>query len=184
VRNSGKLQQYGIAFLRRTGMACRSMASALDRFDVALLGLLQDDALLTTDALAERLPLSASAIGRRIRRLRDSGVIAADISVVDDAVAPMLTAVVQVQLDRHALPAIEAFRRALVASDNVQLFLEVSGSFDVLLLVTVPHMDAFNTFADTMLADAQLVRRYETSFVKRRRKFTPALPLAELLAGD
>ena len=37
--------------------------------------------------------------------------------------------------------------------------------------------DAFNAFADTMLAGDPVVRRYETRFVKKRRKYTTALPL-------
>jgi hypothetical protein len=38
-------------------------------------------------------------------------------------------------------------------------------------------MEAFNAFADEVLAGDPVVRRYETSFVKRRRKFSLALPL-------
>lgn len=169
------------ADFRRTRLVIRrGMSISADDLDLRILALLQHDALLTADAIAERLPLSSSAIGRRVRRLRESGAIAADVAIVSDRIGTMLSAVILVQLDRHALPAVEAFRRKLIASDNVQLFLEVSGSFDVMLLVTVPHMDAFNAFADAMLADGSVVRRYETSFVKRRRKFSPALPLDEI----
>ena len=153
------------------------MGATRDTLDLRILDLLQRDALLTADELAQRLPLSASAIARRIRRLRESGVIAEDVSVLSEQVGPFLSAVVQVQMDRHALAAVEALRRRLVASPHVQLYLEISGTFDLMLLVTVRDMDAFNDFVDTMLAADPVVRRYETSFVKRRRKFSTALPL-------
>lgn len=153
------------------------MGNVRDMLDLRVLDLLQHDALLTADQLAERLPLSASAIARRVRRLRESGAIAADVSVLADDVAPLLSAVVQIQMDRHALAAVEALRRRLTASPHVQLYLEVSGTLDLLLLVTVKDMAAFNDFTDTMLAADPVVRRYETSFVKRRRKFSTALPL-------
>lgn len=153
------------------------MGATRDMLDLRILDLLQRNALLTADELAQRLPLSASAIARRIRRLRESGVIAEDVSVLSDQVGPFLSAVVQVQMDRHALAAVEALRRRLVASPQVQLYLEISGTFDLMLLVTVRDMDAFNDFVDTMLAADPVVRRYETSFVKRRRKFSTALPL-------
>jgi Lrp/AsnC family transcriptional regulator, leucine-responsive regulatory protein len=153
------------------------MGARRDTLDLRILDLLQRDALLTADELAQRLPLSASAIARRIRRLRESGVIAEDVSVLSEQVGPFLSAVVQVQMDRHALAAVEALRRRLVASPHVQLYLEISGTFDLMLLVTVRDMDAFNDFVDTMLAADPVVRRYETSFVKRRRKFSTALPL-------
>lgn len=153
------------------------MGATRDMLDLRILDLLQRDALLTADELAQRLPLSASAIARRIRRLRESGVIAEDVSVLSEQVGPFLSAVVQVQMDRHALAAVEALRRRLVASPQVQLYLEISGTFDLMLVVTVRDMDAFNDFVDTMLAADPVVRRYETSFVKRRRKFSTALPL-------
>jgi DNA-binding Lrp family transcriptional regulator len=153
------------------------MGATRDMLDLRILDLLQRDALLTADELAQRLPLSASAIARRIRRLRESGVIAEDVSVLSEQVGPFLSAVVQVQMDRHALAAVEALRRRLVASPHVQLYLEISGTFDLMLLVTVRDMDAFNDFVDTLLAADPVVRRYETSFVKRRRKFSTALPL-------
>lgn len=153
------------------------MGATRDTLDLRILDLLQRDALLTADELAQRLPLSASAIARRIRRLRESGVIAEDVSVLSEQVGPFLSAVVQVQMDRHALAAVEALRRRLVASPYVQLYLEISGTFDLMLLVTVRDMDAFNDFVDTMLGADPVVRRYETSFVKRRRKFSTALPL-------
>lgn len=153
------------------------MGATRDTLDLRILDLLQRDALLTADELAQRLPLSASAIARRIRRLRESGVIAEDVSVLSEQVGPFLSAVVQVQMDRHALAAVEALRRRLVASPHVQLYLEISGTFDLMLLVTVRDMDAFNDFVDTMLGADPVVRRYETSFVKRRRKFSTALPL-------
>ena len=148
-----------------------------DSLDLRILDLLQHDALLTADELAAKLPLSASAIARRVRRLRESGAILADVSVLSESIGSFLSAVVQVQMDRHSLAAVDALRRRLIASPNVQLLLDVSGTFDLMLLVTARDMEGFNDFCDAMLADDSVVRRYESSFVKRRRKFSHALPL-------
>ena len=52
----------------------------------------------------------------------------------------------------------------------------ITGASDALLLVSVRDMDHFNSFAD-QLASMPLVRRYETSFIKRTVKFTTAVPL-------
>lgn len=153
------------------------MRAVRDKLDLQILELLQGNALLTADELAASLPLSASAIARRIRRLRETGVIAGDVAVLSEAVGPFLSAFVHIQLDRHALAAVEALRRRLTASPHVQLYMEITGAFDVVLLVTVADMEGFNTFADAELAGDPVVRRYETSFVKKRRKFSLALPL-------
>ena len=160
------------------------MGKRLDSLDLRLLECLQEDNLLTADMLAERVGRSPSAIARRLRQLRASGAIAADMAVVsDEAAGRPLFVIVQIQLERHALNEVENFRRQLVASDNVQLCLEVSGAFDMLLLVVARDMDGYNDFADGLLAGHKAVRRYETSFVKKRLKASLALPLAELTSG-
>jgi Lrp/AsnC family leucine-responsive transcriptional regulator len=153
------------------------MGEVRDELDLRILELLQANALLTADELAADLPLSPSAIARRIRRLRETGVIAADVAVLSETIGSYLSAFVNIQLDRHALAAVEALRRRLTASPYVQLYMEISGTFDVVLLVTVADMAAFNEFADAQLAGDPVVRRYESSFVKKKRKMSLALPL-------
>lgn len=55
----------------------------LDAFDRRLLVLLQQDAGLTAEQLSEDVALSVSAIQRRIRRMREQGVIVKDIALCD-----------------------------------------------------------------------------------------------------
>lgn len=153
------------------------MGARLDRLDRQLLACLQADNLQTADRLAEQVGRSPSAIARRLRRLRASGAIAADVSLIsEEAAGHPLSAVVQIQLERHAPHEGDALRRRLVASANVQLCLDISGAFDLLLLVVARDMDAYNDFAAHML-EPPPVRRFETSFVKRRVKATLAVPL-------
>ncbi len=152
-----------------------------DDMDLRILALLQQDALMTADLLAERLPLSPSAIARRVRRMRGDGTIAADVAIVAEEVGPFLSALIHVQFDRHSLDAVQGFQRRLIASPHVQLAAEVTGSFDLVLVVSARDMESFNALVVSLLGNEPVVRRYETSFFKRRRKFTPALPLHELL---
>lgn len=157
------------------------MPQKLDTLDLGLLACLQTDNQLTAEMLAERVGRSPSAVARRLRRLRATRTIVGDVAIVaEQAVGHPLSAIIHLQLERHALNEVEAFRRQLVASENVQFCLEISGAFDILLLVVVPDMAAFNIFADDLLAGQRAVRRYETSFVKRRLKASLALPLDQL----
>jgi DNA-binding Lrp family transcriptional regulator len=156
------------------------MRTRLDPLDIALLACLQRDNLQTAEQLAEQVGRSPSAVARRLRRLRATGAIAADVALVsEEAAGHPLSAIVHIQLERHAIQASDLLRRRLLASPNVQLCFEISGSFDLLLLVVAPDMDAYNQFVDEMLVDDPAVRRLETSFVKRRAKATLAVPLGE-----
>jgi DNA-binding Lrp family transcriptional regulator len=159
------------------------MRGQLDDLDIRLLGCLQEDNVQTADRLAERVGRSPSAVARRLRRLRSNGAIAADVAIVSqEAAGNPLFAAIQVQLERHAPREGDLLRRRLLASPNVQICLDISGAFDILLLVVAADMDCFNAFADAMLAEQPAVRRFETSFVKKRAKASLALPLEELLA--
>lgn len=150
----------------------------IDEHDRALLGLLQKDALRTADDLARDVPLSPSAIARRVRRMREDGTIGADVSIVSDRVVPSLFAVIEVQLDVHARTPVEALLARLGASAHVQALMEVTGPFDLLLVTAFADIAAFNAFTDALLAADPVVRRYETRIVKHRRKFSTALPIA------
>ncbi|MFC4293594.1 Lrp/AsnC family transcriptional regulator [Novosphingobium tardum] len=149
-----------------------------DRYDRDLLSLLQEDALRTAEDLARDVALSPSAIARRMRRMREDGTILGDRAVVTERIGPFLSAMVDVQLDRHALAEVEALLRRLEARPQVQALMEVAGPFDLVMVVAVADMDAFNAFADEALASDPAVRRYETRFIKKRRKYTSAWPIA------
>ena len=156
------------------------MRQQLDNLDMQLLTQVQHNNLQTADQLAERIGLSSSAIARRLRRLRASGAIVGDVALVSEQAAGQpLTAVVHVQLDRHTPQDVDRLRRRLVASPHVQLCLDLAGSFDILLLVVARDMRDYNEFADAALEDNPAVRRFETTFAKRRVKATLAFPLDE-----
>ncbi len=152
----------------------------LDHLDTRLLAALQQDNLRTADQLSESIGLSASAIARRLRRLRESGAVRADVAILSErAAGDPLSAIVHVQLERHAPQEGDRLRRRLIASPNVQLCLDVAGSFDIILLIVADDMRAYNEVADGLLEDNPAVRRFETTFVKRRVKATLAFPIHE-----
>ncbi len=154
------------------------MRQQLDGLDIQLLALVQQNNLQTADQLAERIGLSPSAIARRLRRLRATRAIVGDVALVSEqAAGEPLTAVVHVQLDRHTPQEVDRLRRRLVASPHVQLCLDLAGSFDILLLVVARDMRDYNDFADAALEDNPAVRRFETTFAKRRVKASLAFPL-------
>ena len=152
-----------------------------DNFDLKLLNAMQDDADRTADQLAEIVALSPSAIARRLRRLREEGAIARTVALLSpDLVDRRLRALIRIQLHEHAPAAgLAALRDRLQSLDEVQLCMEVSGSDDMVLLVACRDMPAFNAFADNELASSAVVRRYETSFVKKEIKNRPSIRLDE-----
>ena len=153
----------------------------LDSFDHALLNAVQQDDSRTAEELAEQVPLSPSAIARRLRRLRAEGWIGRTIALLSNRLTERrLRALVLVQLSEHAdQRGKEALRQRLATSPEVQFVYEISGNYDLLLLLNCTDMDRFVETAESLLACDATVRRYETSFVKREMKFAPFVRLGE-----
>jgi DNA-binding Lrp family transcriptional regulator len=155
------------------------MNQSIDEFDVSLLNLLQTNSIATAEELAEQVPLSPSAIARRVRRLRADGLIAAHVGIVSQAlVGDRIQAIVHVALHEHVEQrGLAELRARLAAMPEVQICFAITGAFDLMLLIVTRGMAAFNDFADQQLGSDPLVHRYETSFVRKVVKLSPAVPL-------
>ena len=151
----------------------------LDRFDLMLLNLVQRDDSQTADQLAEAVPLSPSAIARRLRRLRADGWIARTVALLASRLTEQrLRALVFVELAEHAdHKGKSALEERLRAVPQVQFCYETTGECDLLVLFDCANMAEFNSLCDTVLTADPTVRRYETSFVKREVKFAPFVEL-------
>lgn len=159
-----------------------SPAVALDRIDRRILELLQTDARLTNQEIAERVNLSPSPCLRRIRRLEVEGVIQRYVALVDPArVGLGLLAYVNVRLDKHPVragkSALESFRAAVQSWPEVVACYALTGEMDYLLRVQVEDLDHFSRFVlDTLLRHPSVLD-VRSSFALDRIKETTALPL-------
>ncbi len=135
----------------------------LDAFDRRILALVRRDTLEPARSIAAKVGLSESAVLRRLRRLRASGIIMADVALIDPArLAPSITIHVIVELIQSGLRAEQAFARKLETRSEVIGAWNVTGRSDFLLIVTVPSIDVYQRFADEVLASDENVRDFET----------------------
>ena len=171
------------AFLLRRLPEFGNLAPMLDRFDIALLNEVQRDDSQTAEDLATRVPLSPSAIARRLRRLRADGSISKTIALLSPRLTEKrLRAIVLLQLSEHAdLKGKTALTERIRKTPQVQFSYELAGTWDIMLLFDCANMAEFNEVAEAVLIADATVRRFETSFVKREEKFAP---FVELDAGD
>lgn len=151
----------------------------LDQFDLKLLNLLQCDDSRTADSLASEVPLSASAIARRLRRLRREGWIARTVALLSPRLTDQrLRALIFIELSEHAdLKGKAALQERLRDARAVQFCYETTGAHDLLALFDCANMAEFNELTEELLVADATVRRYETSFVKRQVKFAPFVGL-------
>ena len=136
----------------------------LDRFDRQLLNLVQEDAGQTTERLAEQVPLSPSAIQRRLRRLREKGVIARDVAVVDaKKVGNPTFFVVSLHVERERPELLAQLRAWLAAQAHVQQAFYVTGETDFVLIVTAPDTETYDSLMYRLMSENPNVRRFTTN---------------------
>lgn len=150
----------------------------LDAFDLKLLSILQANTRGTAEELAAQVGLSPSACLRRVRRLREGGVIEAEVAVVAPrAVGRELTMVVQVALERERADIMDAFKRAMRATPEVMQCFYVTGDIDFILIVTMPSMEDYERFTNRFFFQNPNVRRFTTLVVMDRVKVGLAVPI-------
>lgn len=158
-----------------------SQAIALDRTDLRLLALLQQQGRATNAEIAAQVNLSPSACLRRVQRLEAAGVIAGYAARIDpSAVGLGLQAFVRVQLEKHEQPAIDRFVAAVGAWDEVVACHALTGDMDYLLHVVVQDLEHFSRFLLDKLLNNAGVADVNSSFVLRTVKQAGALPFGHL----
>ncbi len=146
--------------------------------DVAILSCLQADARTIAESIGAKVGLSAAAVQRRIKRLRETGVIEREVAVLSpQALGLSMTFVVMVEMERESLAVLDGFRRQVLADDNVQQCYYVTGNADFVLVVTCRDMAGFEAFTRRMFFDNPNVRHFTTSVAMDRVKTGLTLPL-------
>lgn len=156
--------------------------TTLDAIDLALLDQLQRDASLSNQALAARVHISPPTCLRRVKRLRETGLIEREIAVLNvDKLASVaghgLCALVEITLDRQDLDALEAFEKRVGADDAVQQCYRVSPGPDFCLVVHAMHMPDYLALAQRLFTADANVRNVKTFFSIKRSKFGARVPL-------
>jgi Lrp/AsnC family leucine-responsive transcriptional regulator len=152
----------------------------LDEIDLRILAALQTDNQRTAEELGERVGLSTSAVQRRIKRLRQEGVILRDTSVIDPkAVGMTANFIVEVSLERENSDVIENFKRRMRQIPQVQQCYYTTGDADFILFILSRSLDAYNDVIQPLFIDDRTIRRFKTSVVLQTVKAGLTVPLTE-----
>jgi Lrp/AsnC family transcriptional regulator, leucine-responsive regulatory protein len=150
----------------------------LDRFDCDVLNLVQRDDSRTGESLAKEIPLSPSALARRLRRLRQDGWIARTIALL----SPRLTRSrlrVMVLMRFHDVPGRLALEKQLASLAQVQFCYEIAGPHDLVAMFDCASIAEFSAIEHELFDSSPAVLRWESLFVKHEIKFAPFVELRQ-----
>lgn len=150
----------------------------MDRIDRKLLNLLQRDASRTNADMADEVGLSPSSCLRRIRRLRQTGVIDRIVAILNPArTGRALKAMVTVELKLHGEQQMRQFFDRATREDAVAQAYAVTGEVDVVLMLHLRDMEEYDALCDRLFRDETNVARFFTMMIIRTAKNETAIPL-------
>lgn len=153
----------------------------LDTLDRAILTALLQDGRQSQVQLAERVPLSATAIARRIRALEEAGVIEGyQARISRRALGLTMTAVVQISLTTQNEELLAAFEKAVQAAPSIVSCHLMSGEDDYLITVMAKDLADFERIHKEQLSRLPGVAKLHSSFALREVQ-NRSLPASSLL---
>jgi Lrp/AsnC family transcriptional regulator len=151
------------------------MADKIDTTDRNLLNLLQHDATLSVDALAEAVHLSRNACWRRVKRLEETGVLRARVALVDAAkLGKGQLVFVLMRAADHSPDWLKAFDHAVNTLPEITGAHRMSGDLDYVLRVQVADVADYDRFYKRLISMVP-VRDISASFVMENIKDSTAI---------
>ena len=150
----------------------------IDRIDLKILNLLQNDGRISNLKLAESAGLSPTAVLARVQRLtRDGYILGYEARLNPMQLGAGMLVFVEVLLDRTTANVFEAFKAAVQVYPEIMECHMVAGGFDYLLKTRMTDMAAYRNFAGTVLWQLPGVRETRTYAVMEEVKNTTHLAL-------
>ena len=153
----------------------------LDKTDLKILQVLQENGRLTNVELSERIALSPSPCLRRLKQLEDAGIIRQYAALLSPAAVHLgLQAFIRVSISK-AKDAREDFAQSVQEWPEVLSCFALTGETDYLLHAVFTDMNSFSHFVLDTLLSHHGVQDAQSSFVLKEIKNTTALPLGHLI---
>ncbi|UTV98969.1 Lrp/AsnC family transcriptional regulator [Marinomonas rhizomae] len=152
----------------------------LDKIDRKILVILQRNNRIANVELAEEVGLSPPACHKRVKRLRDDNIIVGDVAIVNPELSGnKLTLLVSVEMERDRKDVYDAFKRVVSKAPEVRHCYQITGGYDFMMVVTVPDIQAFESFVDRVLHTEANIRKFQTSVSLRTVKSSTEVHLKE-----
>ena len=154
----------------------------LDRLDKRILKELQNNGSITNLELADKVGLSPTPCARRVKQLTEAGIIDKQVILLNASALDLkMTALVQINMDRHTPDRFEKFEKEVKRYDEVIECMLVTGqSSDYLIKVVVPDMEYYQQFLLNKITRIEGVTDVHSSFIMRKVVDKTQLPLHHL----
>ncbi len=150
-----------------------------DKASGQILQILQTDARVGNQQLAERVGLSVTPVWRRVRELEDAGVIRSYVALLDrQKMGLHLCVLAYISLSRHNAGVEKNFESMVKTSPEVMDCLAMAGDSDYVIKVVVRDIEAYNHFLQKKIFRMEGISHVRSQVVLREVKSETALPVS------
>ena len=157
----------------------------LDQLDRRILEIVQDDADLSNVEIGDRIGLSPSPCLRRMRLLREAGIIRKRVALLEpEQIGVPLIVFVNISLEKQDEKSLKLFEsRVVKLPEVVECYLVTGADLDYLLHVAMPDMKTYQRFLMDHITVIPGLARIRSSYALQKVKYSTALPLKFLPMG-
>lgn len=153
------------------------MSSGIDETDRAILRLLQRDASVSVDTLAEKVHMSRNACWRRVKQLEAQNIIRNRVVLINpDEVDLGLSVIVLIKTNAHDPDWLKKFRDAVRSMPEILGAHRMTGELDYVLRIRVANVKAYDRFYQDLIRRIDIAD-VSASFVMEDLKDTTELPI-------
>ena len=154
---------------------------ALSPTDMKILQILQDDARITNQVLAEKINVSASPSWRKVRKLEEDGVIKGYRAVLDrKKIGLGVMVFIRVVIDSHSEAEARKFEEEVTALEDVVACYSIGGDADFLLQVVASDLDSYADFAMSVVRRLPGIKEMQSMFVLKEIKPLVTYPIKKI----
>ena len=151
----------------------------LDRYDLHILKILQNDSSISMQDLGAQIGLSHTPCWRRVKKLEEHGIIIKQVALLNSKNLGLdVNVFVHVTLRQHHENALNRFEEAVSQLTEVVECYTVSGETDFLLRVVVKDVEAYEKLLKGTLLQLPEVGNLSSTFALRQVKYTTEIPIA------
>ncbi len=154
------------------------MAIELDKIDLQILKILQQNGRITNLQLSSEIGLSPAPTLERVRKLENSGYILSYHALVDEEKLGLgIKTFIQVSLDFHKSNTIQTFLDEIQEIKEITECHHVTGQCDFLLKVYVKDIKSYEQLIMQKISRISVVKTFQTMIIMSTNKKEPTVPL-------
>ena len=152
----------------------------LDKTDIKLLKILQENSNLTTKELASKVNLSQTPVFERVKRLEKEKYIKKYTAILDPImISRGFVVFCNIKLKQHSKKLGKELVQAILALDEVTEFYNISGDYDFMLKICVQGMSHYQDFVMNTLGEIEGIGNLQSVFVMGEIKHSYSIPLSD-----